>query len=186
MRETLRAATQRGVRSAYRHGIWKTAFAARTCGIASYLIRKVDGNHVGDTLTQFTSDYGVPEHLTFDGAAMQTGSQPRFMKALRRYESKYLVSGPRRPNENPAEQSIHEAKKRWYRIMLKKRCLCDLGITGFPGSARRRTSAQSCLYMLTVGHPLKSSRVKLLTFLSTWTLFLTTGFIPCECVSWRS
>jgi len=183
MCETLRATTQRGVRSAYRHGILKTAFAAWTCGIAAYLIRKVDGNHVGDTLTQFTSDYGVPAHLIFDGAAVQTGSQPRFMKALWRYESKYLVLGPRRPNENPAEQSIHEAKKRWYR---KRRCLCDLGITGFPGSARRKASAQSCLNMLTVGHPLKSSQVKLLTFLSTWTLFLTTGFIPCECISWRS
>jgi hypothetical protein len=30
----------------------------------AYPIQKVDGNHVGDTLTQFISDYGVPEHLT--------------------------------------------------------------------------------------------------------------------------
>ena len=41
---------------------------------------------------------------------------------MRKYEVKYQhVSGPRRPNENPAEQSIHEVKKRWYRVMLKKK-----------------------------------------------------------------
>ena len=83
---------------------------------------KVDGNHVGDTLTQFiVSDYGIPERLTFDGASVQTGPKTRFMDAIRKHEIKYHVSGPRRPNENPAEQSIHEIKKRWYHIMLKKK-----------------------------------------------------------------
>jgi hypothetical protein len=92
------------------------------CGFkAAYPIQKVDGNKVGDTLTQFVSDFGVPEHLTFDGAAVHTGPKTKFMQAIRKYEIKYHVSGPQRPNENPAEQSIHEVKKRWYRIMLKKK-----------------------------------------------------------------
>jgi hypothetical protein len=82
---------------------------------------KVDGNTVGDTLTQFIGNFGAPAHLTFDGASVQTGPRTRFLEAIRRYEIKYHVSGPRRPNENPAEQSIHEIKKRWYRIMLKKK-----------------------------------------------------------------
>ena len=103
------------------------------CGFkAAYPIRKVDGNHVGDTLTQFVSDFGAPEHLTFDGAAVHTGPKTKFMQAIRKYEIKYHVSGPRRPNENPAEQSIHEVKKRWYRIMLKKKVpsrLWDYGFT---------------------------------------------------------
>jgi hypothetical protein len=103
------------------------------CGFkAAYPIRRVDGNHVGDTLTQFVSDFGAPEHLTFDGAAVQTGPKTKFMQAIRRYEIKYHVSGPRRPNENPAEQSIHEVKKRWYQIMLKKKVpprLWDYGFT---------------------------------------------------------
>jgi hypothetical protein len=92
------------------------------CGFkVCYPIQRVDGKHVGDTLTQFINDYGVPEHLTFDGASVQTGPKTRFMEAIRKYEIKYHVSGPRRPNENPAEQAIHEVKKRWYRIMLNKK-----------------------------------------------------------------
>ncbi|KAI2501831.1 hypothetical protein MHU86_12596 [Fragilaria crotonensis] len=82
------------------------------CGFkVAYPLMKVDGNHVGDSLTQFISDFGVPAQLTFDGASVQTGPKTRFMDAIRRYEIKYHVSGPRRPNENPAEQSIHEIKK---------------------------------------------------------------------------
>jgi hypothetical protein len=53
------------------------------------------------------------------------------MDAIRRYEVKYHVSGPRRPNENPAEQGIHELKKRWYRIMLKKKVPPRLWDYGF-------------------------------------------------------
>ena len=103
------------------------------CGFkACYPLQKIDGNSVGDSLTQFISDYGVPERLTFDGASVQTGPKTRFMDAIRRYEIKYHVSGPRRPNENPAEQGIHELKKRWYRLMLKKKVpprLWDYGFT---------------------------------------------------------
>ena len=102
------------------------------CGFkACYPLRKIDGNSVGDTLTQFISDYGVPERLTFDGASVQTGPKTRFMDAIRRYEVRYHVSGPRRPNENPAEQGIHELKKRWYRLMLKKKVPTRLWDYGF-------------------------------------------------------
>ena len=85
----------------------------------AYPVQKVDGNNVGDTLRQFVNDFGAPEHLTFDGAAVQTGPKTKFIQAIRRYEIKHHVSGPRRPNENPAEQAIHEVKKGWYRTMLK-------------------------------------------------------------------
>ena len=102
------------------------------CGFkVAYPMMKVDGNHVGDTLTQFIGDFGVPAQLTFDGASVQSGPKTRFMDAIRRYEIKYHVSGPRRPNENPAEKSIHEIKKRWYRIMLKKKVPPRLWDYGF-------------------------------------------------------
>ena len=97
----------------------------------SYPIQKINGDHVGDTLMQFISNYGAPEHLTFDGASVQTGPKARFVDAIRKYEIKYHVSGPRRPNENPAEQSIHEVKKRWYRVMLKKKAPARLWDYGF-------------------------------------------------------
>lgn len=72
------------------------------CGFeACYPIQRINGTQVGDTLTQFISDYGAPKHWTFDGASVQTGPTTRFMDAIRRYIIKYRVSGPRRPNENP-------------------------------------------------------------------------------------
>ena len=92
---------------------------SHNCGWnAAYPIQKVDGNHVGNTLTQFISDYGAPKHLTIDGASVQTGPKTRFMDAIRRYKIKNTT---RRPHDNPVKQSIHEVKKRWYQIILKKK-----------------------------------------------------------------
>lgn len=102
------------------------------CGFkASYPIQKIDGNNMGDTITQLIRDYGAPEHLRFDGASVQTGPKTRCMSAIRKNEIKYHVSGPRRPNENPTEHSIHEVKKCWYRIMLKRRVPARLWDYGF-------------------------------------------------------
>jgi hypothetical protein len=72
----------------------------------TYPMIKGDGNHVGDVLTQFISEYSTTEHLTFDGVSVQTGPKTRFTDAIQRNEIKYHVSGPRRPDESPAEQGI--------------------------------------------------------------------------------
>jgi hypothetical protein len=103
------------------------------CGFkACYPLSKVDGNSVGDALTQFINSYGVPELLVFDGASVQTGPKTRFMDAIRRYKIRYHVSGRMRPKENPGEQQgIYELKKRWYCIMLKKKVLPRLWDYGF-------------------------------------------------------
>lgn len=53
------------------------------------------------------------------------------MQAIRKYEIKYHVLGPRRPNENPAKQAIHEVKKGWYCIVLKKNVPLRLWDYGF-------------------------------------------------------
>ena len=79
----------------------------------------------------FSHDFGVLEHLTFDGALAQTGKRTSFMKHIRKLDIQHHVSGPRRPNKNPAEATIREIKKRWYRIMTKKQVpkrLWDFGI----------------------------------------------------------
>jgi hypothetical protein len=101
------------------------------CGFnATYNIRAATGDEIGHSLSNFIHDYGAPEHLTFDGAMAQVGPDTLFMKTVRRAEIKYHISAPRRPNENPAEGSIRELKKRLYRIMLKKKipkrlwCFC--------------------------------------------------------------
>jgi hypothetical protein len=45
-----------------------------------------NGNHVGDTLLiQFVSDFGAPDHVAFDGAAVHT-PKTRFMRAIRKYD----------------------------------------------------------------------------------------------------
>ena len=165
-RATLRATTQRGMRSAilpisrrYRadrmfdvkrlHGkfatdtLWSKTKSLRSnvasqiythkCGFnAAYHLQRADGEQVGHSLANFIHEFGAPEHLTFDGASVQVGAKTKFMEILRRAEIKYHISAPRRPNENPAEASIREIKKRWYRIMQKLKVpprLWDYGIT---------------------------------------------------------
>ena len=96
-----------------------------------YPMSNAKGVTIGYTLRDFCHDFGVPANLTFDGALAQVGRNTEFMKAIRKYHIEYHVSGPRRPNENPAEGAIREVKKRWYRIMLKKNVhprLWDFGL----------------------------------------------------------
>jgi hypothetical protein len=53
------------------------------CGFKAYYpLQKIDGNNMGDDLTQFISDYGVPERLMFDGASIQTGPKTHFIGAI--------------------------------------------------------------------------------------------------------
>lgn len=92
------------------------------CGFSAvYPIDAANGDKLGRSLRDFSHDFGVPEHLTMDGAMAQVGEHTLFSKTIREYEIKYHVSQPRRPNENPAEGCIRELKKRWYRIMMKRK-----------------------------------------------------------------
>ena len=91
------------------------------CGFAAcYPMDRITGDQIGYSLQDFVSNFGVPEHLTFDAHASQVGKDSLFMKNVRKYNIKHHVSGVRRPNENPAEGGIREIKRRWYRIMNKK------------------------------------------------------------------
>ena len=91
------------------------------CGFkALYPISKADNEQVGYSLSKFVSEYGAPDHLTYDGAAVQVGRKTLFQDLLRRHEIKNHVSAPRRPNENPAEAAIRELKFSWYRLQAKK------------------------------------------------------------------
>jgi hypothetical protein len=110
-----------------------TQIYTHKCGFnAAYHLTRANGEQVEYSLSSFIHEYGAPDHLTFDGAAVHVGSSTRFMENLRRAEIRHHVSAPRRPNENPAEGSIREVKKRWYRMMLKKNVparLWDYGIS---------------------------------------------------------
>ena len=83
---------------------------------------------MGYSYIDFSHDFGITEHLTFDGYSAQVGQNTLFMKTVIKYDTQYHISSPCRPNENPDEVSIKELKKRWYRIMLKKKSRKDYGI----------------------------------------------------------
>jgi hypothetical protein len=85
----------------------------------------------GDALRQFIHDYGRPERLTFDSSREQCGKKTEFMKSVRKYSIKYHVTEPKQPNHNFAEGVIREVRKKWYRIMVRKKVpqrLWDYGL----------------------------------------------------------
>ena len=94
-------------------------------------MKKENGENVGNSLNDFIHEYGAPYHLTFDGVAVQVGSKTKFVDYLRRNHIHTHILTPRQPNENPAEGSIQEVKKKWYRIKGKKKVpdkIWDFGI----------------------------------------------------------
>ena len=98
---------------------------------ATYQMVSSTGESLGYLYRDFRHDFGIPEHLTFDGYSAQVGQNTLFMKTVRKYDTQYHISSPSRPNENPAEGSISELKKIWYRIMLKNEAperLWDYGL----------------------------------------------------------
>ena len=77
------------------------------CGFyANYNLPKVDDVNIGPTLAQFISEYGIPEHLTMDGAAVQKGRKTKFMETIKQAAIKHHILGPYRPEQNPAEGGI--------------------------------------------------------------------------------
>ena len=93
---------------------------------------RVNNNQVGQSLNDFIFGYGAPNYLTYNGAAVQAGRNTVFQDTIRKANTQYHVSGPRRPNENPAEGPIRDIKMRWYRLQTKKNIsnrLWDYGIS---------------------------------------------------------
>ena len=85
----------------------------------------------GKALQTFCSEFGAPEKLTFDGAKEQTKSGTDFMKTVREYDILPHVIEPDRHNQNRVEGVIREIRKKWYRVMLKKKAprrLWDYGL----------------------------------------------------------
>ena len=90
------------------------------CGFkVVYHMKRANGENVGHSLAEFIHQYGAPNHLTFDGAAVQKGTNTIFYENLRKGQIKWHMSGPRRAEQNPAEGAIRELKGRWYRLQSK-------------------------------------------------------------------
>jgi hypothetical protein len=75
----------------------------------------------GDALRLFCQEFGVPEKLTFDGSKEQTGKGTEFMRQIRTHDISYHVSEPDLHNQNPVEGVVREIRRKWYRIMIRKR-----------------------------------------------------------------
>jgi hypothetical protein len=74
----------------------------------------------GDALNEFTQDYGIMNCLYSDGSREQTGAKTTFVKTAKKMHIELCVSEPQQPEQNRAEGTICELKKRWFRIMHQK------------------------------------------------------------------
>ena len=85
----------------------------------------------GDALRLFCQEFGVPEKLTFDGSKEQSMKGTQFMKQVRTHNIDYHISEPDLHNQNPVEGVIGELRRKWYRVMIRKRMpeqLWDYGL----------------------------------------------------------
>ena len=80
---------------------------------------KTNNESIGHSIGEFISEFGVTEHLTFDGAAVQVVSKTILQNHVRKHEILTQRSALRRPNENPYEGSIWEVKRKWYQMQTK-------------------------------------------------------------------
>jgi hypothetical protein len=107
------------------------------------MVRKADA---GMALKTFILELRVPEELTIDGSKEQNKPRTEFMKTCSRNIIKVTTrTEPERPNQNPAEGVIQEVRRRWFRIMIRKRVLLKLWDYGIRSTTQvmQRTSTQA-------------------------------------------
>ena len=83
-------------------------------------MNKANNEDIGHIIGAFISEYGVPEHLTYDGVAVQVGSKTILQNHVRKHEIQTQRSTPQIPNENPSKGSIRDIKIEQYQIKEKK------------------------------------------------------------------
>ena len=85
----------------------------------------------GQVLKQFISDFGIPDKLVCDGAAEQVGKRTEFQSTVQKHAIDLRVTKPHRHNQSKVKGVVREIRKRWLRVMLKKKVpkqLWDYGI----------------------------------------------------------
>jgi hypothetical protein len=75
----------------------------------------------GDSLKVFCREYGVPEILRHDGAKEMVEKRSEFRKQVVKHNIKTHTSEAHLHNQSPAEGVVREIRKKWYRVMFKKR-----------------------------------------------------------------
>ncbi len=90
-------------------------------GYFSHIYPMDSKSKAGNALRLFCQEFGVPEKLVFDGSKEQNGRGTEFMKQIRQHDIDYHVSEPNLHNQNPVEGCIRELRRKWYRVMIRKR-----------------------------------------------------------------
>ena len=99
----------------------------------------------GQALKEFISDFGVPNHITHDGASEQVGKRTEFMAQVRKHHIDLSLSEPGRNKQSKVEQVIREPHKKWFRVMHKKHVpkrLWDYGLR-WTCDVMQRTSTEA-------------------------------------------
>jgi hypothetical protein len=75
----------------------------------------------GDALRVFCKEFGVPDTLRHDGAKEMCKKGTEFKAQVRRHDISIHISEPDLHNQSPAEGVVREVRRKWYRVMFKKR-----------------------------------------------------------------
>ena len=95
-------------------------------------MQKANSENVDNSLNKVIYEFGAPDHLTLDGAAVQVGSKTKAVDSLRCNHISSHILALRPPNENPVKGLIREVKKKWYRMKSKNNIpdrVWDYGLT---------------------------------------------------------
>ena len=120
-------------------------FATEQFFVASYPMESKSMS--GQALKEFISNFGVPNHITCDGASEQVGKRTKFMAQVQKHHIDLSLSEPGRHNQSKEEQVIHELCKKWLHVMHKKRVpkrLWDYGLQ-WSCNVMQRTSMEAGL-----------------------------------------
>jgi hypothetical protein len=113
----------------YRHGVWPGKVEGwNTCGQLfankNYfaVFYPMDSKaKAGDALRVFCQEYGVPERLVHDGAKEMTGKKTEFQSQVSKHDIITRCSEPNLHNQSPAEGVVREVRRKWFRVMFRKR-----------------------------------------------------------------
>ena len=85
----------------------------------------------GKALGSFINDYGVMTELVSDGGGEQVGHRTQFQDYVDKFDIRHTLTEPGRSNQNRAEGVVNELRKRWFRVMVRKRVPRRLWDYGF-------------------------------------------------------
>jgi hypothetical protein len=75
----------------------------------------------GDALRIFCKEFGVPDTLRHDGAKEMCEKNTEFRSQVRKHDITTHISEADLHNQSPAEGVVREVRRKWYRVMFKKR-----------------------------------------------------------------